>query len=1004
MAESQEPYRRRVRDSIARNSSLLVSGGYSVLAACALLPILVQLQTDATGAYSAIIGVLGAIGGHLVANIAEGAYDSAQSENGEYDLGELASILDQQMRVNDQVSQALAMLVHQSGSLMAAADILNDLPERWDDFAQKLLDEVKGLSGTGVFIEYLRVDRLTLVRAERAPEADSLIVDYLRLLAETTDDLRLGTIDPTFETDTPIKLSQVYVPPRLAATSRAALLRGTETEDALELISDLIVRGGVRGIVLVGGPGAGKTAVTDRLTNSLALAILARLQSKSGRLDDRATGMKMQGWTAPLVVPVRVSLQEFAARSLPAGARSGSAGYLWEHILGRLRADALSDFAAPLNLILTGEMDLEGNRAERRGIGGLILLDGLDEVPAPQRPLVEQSIDQLGKRFSQSVVIVTCRAYSWNQARESESPDQESPLLEKSGYRVYQLAPFSQSQISLFVKRWYAAVQSLKHLGDEAVEQGIESLTAATRMRSLAPLAERPLLLTLMATLHTSRGGLPHDRATLYADSVQLLLEVWQKAKDLHVGGKVTVDLGLLEEFAVSSQQVERVLRGLAYDLQASEAPATREEQKRTRSVVTGDELRRAFRPLVADSWDTADRLVSYIQRRAGLLEWVGDEAYRFPHRTFQEFLAACHLLDEPTAPEALLNHFLREPAWWAEVLGLAVGRQSLVGYSQAVHTLDTAVRRADECVSKVQLFTTVLNAARDIALGERQDDSPQYRDLLHRIVAGYLEHASLTLDSRLARERGSVFADTLGTLIPHVLPFLDHPTAGDGAALYLGLYGGTELVPELIPRLAHRDSRVVTRAAHALGAIKDRRAAKPLAALCRKRRPRAAMIEVVRALGRIGGETAIGTLIDGVCAADAEIGHAAAEALGDMDDERAIPALHDRALESDLEAAPNIIHALSLIDSPEATKCLIELLLDEDLLPLARDALMESRGTRVQEIADAYHATDDYGLQETFRYILHMLGQDFLWREKDRDFTDQLITELAGGDWQNGA
>ena len=142
---------------------------------------------------------------------------------------------------------------------------------------------------------------------------------------------------------------------------------------------------------------------------------------------------------------------------------------------------------------------------------------------------------------------------------------------------------------------------------DEAVQHRIETLKAAARMPSLIPLAEKPLLLTLMATLHTSRGQLPHDRATLYADCVDLLLEVWQRDKDLHIGGKTTIEGGLLDE---------------------------------------------------------ADRLLSYLQRRAGLLEYEGDEAYRFPHRAFQEFLAACYLLDEPEAPASLIQWFLSDPSW----------------------------------------------------------------------------------------------------------------------------------------------------------------------------------------------------------------------------------------------------------------------------------------------------------------------------------------------------
>ena len=59
----------------------------------------------------------------------------------------------------------------------------------------------------------------------------------------------------------------------------------------------------------------------------------------------------------------------------------------------------------------------------------------------------------------------------------------------------------------------------------------------------------------------------------------------------------------------------------------------------------------RAFRPLLNDSRDKAAVVVDYIEKRAGLLIGQGHKSdepqFSFPHRTFQEFLAACHLANQ---------------------------------------------------------------------------------------------------------------------------------------------------------------------------------------------------------------------------------------------------------------------------------------------------------------------------------------------------------------------
>jgi hypothetical protein len=98
---------------------------------------------------------------------------------------------------------------------------------------------------------------------------------------------------------------------------------------------------------------------------------------------------------------------------------------------------------------------------------------------------------------------------------------------------------------------------------------------------------------------------------------------------------------------------------------------------------ISEGDLVAALRPLLGNSADKAALALDYIEQRAGLLLGQGEHGrqrqYTFPHRTFQEYLAACHLAGLPDFCQRAADLAREHPEHWREVLTLAA-RQAKTG------------------------------------------------------------------------------------------------------------------------------------------------------------------------------------------------------------------------------------------------------------------------------------------------------------------------------------
>ncbi len=149
--------------------------------------------------------------------------------------------------------------------------------------------------------------------------------------------------------------------------------------------------------------------------------------------------------------------QNFVARGLTPGAKSVVTGdTLWKFIVSEL-PETLRDFGEPL-------------RQELLDQGGLLLLDGLDEVPEAERrrEQVKAAVEGLAAMFPKLRLLVTSRTYAYQK---------QDWKLKRFAEAV--LSPFGRAQIQSFVERWYAHVGPMRGLKPEDAQGKAAALNQA---------------------------------------------------------------------------------------------------------------------------------------------------------------------------------------------------------------------------------------------------------------------------------------------------------------------------------------------------------------------------------------------------------------------------------------------------------------------------------------------------------------------------------------------
>ncbi len=405
-------------------------------------------------------------------------------------------------------------------------------------------------------------------------------------------------------------------------------------------------------LVILGDPGSGKSVLVNYFSLVMATATLSK--------ESVAVSDGLASWDHGTLFPVRIILRHFAEKYSTCCEEPG--------------LNPLYCFIRNYIIEKSSEEDwheLFDRLSENEENQFLFFLDGLDEVSESIRSDIVRNINDFADKYSKQRFLVTCRIYAYT---DRDSNNQPKIQLNPDFHQV-SIAPFSPEQMEQFTKQWYQKQIEKELLPRDTAEEDRSRLLAALQREDIKGLAERPLLLTVLALLNTAKGDVPVDRIKLYDWAVALLFERWER--------RIAGDEGIVRALNIPGLKIHHLFEGL-FEI-AFKAHSNQEGADSSTAEISSSFLRDTIQPhLLSGGYDKAQEFVEYIKERAGLLIRRKDDVYTFPHRTFQEFMAGCHYIVSPDISDhTFANLVVKDPNQWRVVAVLAAG------YAEQEHRRD---------------------------------------------------------------------------------------------------------------------------------------------------------------------------------------------------------------------------------------------------------------------------------------------------------------------------
>jgi energy-coupling factor transporter ATP-binding protein EcfA2 len=434
-----------------------------------------------------------------------------------------------------------------------------------------------------------------------------------------------------------LPMEAIYIPLETVAEGTAADVDETKRTNPLTLLQP------DRRTVILGDPGSGKSTVLRFLA---VAGLIPELQQRyTAQADDRLT----------VLVTVRGYADEL---------KSNNNLGLIDYIVATTRANySIPDFSSDFltHFLKTGRT--------------ILLFDGIDELPNVRfKTIVRDRVQSLATSFPGNTIIVTSRIAGY---------DTEARFSIGVPFDHCQMAALKISQQQRFVEDWHRERTDDPRERTRLVADLMSILTNPDHV-AIRELARNPLLLTIMVLVHRIDVVLPDQRVKLYEKCIETLMFTWldrKKSLASEVSQPKGVERRQWRRLAAVAQWMHEQAGSGGADKRA--IVPTKQLSKMLTDHILEVEYRGApTQQNNDDAENEAQEFLGHVRERAGLLIEVGADLYSFLHMTFQEYLAARHIIIQSEVQGdsyiwQKLGPLAADPRWREVIRLLVAERQS---------------------------------------------------------------------------------------------------------------------------------------------------------------------------------------------------------------------------------------------------------------------------------------------------------------------------------------